>query len=274
MDVVLTWSGEESHDIASFLYEWLPEVAPGVKPWISDEDLTKGRLWFPELMEQLVTARVSITCITPENVRSPWVFFEVGAIAVKLPEGGIVCPYLIGVDPEKVADTPLPQLQCTTADEKDTWRMIKSINRVLGDRSLDEKLVKRNFEARWPKLRAKLSGEVESIVEAPSSGTVFITEPVPVPANEESILSKEAMELLVNASDDENGTITYVRSMHGADLSTNGENFISPYNARNEALWKGALDNLVDEGLVEPRGHQGVTFAVTNAGFKYADTLK
>jgi hypothetical protein len=71
LDILLTWSGLASHEIASFLHGWLPSVLPGIQPWISDEDIAKGKKWFPELMGQLSRANTSITVITPDNVRSP-----------------------------------------------------------------------------------------------------------------------------------------------------------------------------------------------------------
>ena len=110
MDVLLTWSGPTSHDIAGFFHTWLPGVLPGIKPWISDQDIAKGKKWFPELTAQLDKSHVSITFITPENVRSPWVYYEVGFIAAKM-EDGFVCPYLVGVDGKAVKDTPLGQYQ-------------------------------------------------------------------------------------------------------------------------------------------------------------------
>jgi hypothetical protein len=151
MDTVLTWSGEVSHVVASFFRSWLTEVLPGIEPWISSEDIAKGKKWFPELMGQLSKAGISITFVTPENIRSPWVYYEVGAIAAKN-EGGIICPYLIGVEPSQVRDTPLGQFQCTAADPIDTFRLISSINDKLGAGRHNERLLKANFDARWPEL--------------------------------------------------------------------------------------------------------------------------
>jgi len=68
---ILTWSGSASHQIASFFRDWLKTVLPGIDPWISDEDIAKGKKWFPELMKQLSKTGVSITFITPANVKSP-----------------------------------------------------------------------------------------------------------------------------------------------------------------------------------------------------------
>src|SRR4051794_28404124 len=81
MDVILSWSGDLSRKVAESLNGWLKDVLPGIKPWISTEDITKGSTWFPALLGRLEAARLCILCITPENVRSPWLYFEAGAIA-------------------------------------------------------------------------------------------------------------------------------------------------------------------------------------------------
>ncbi len=102
MDLLLTWSGTASLGIATFFREWLPQVVPGIQPWISSQDIAKGRKWAEELTAQMSKTNISITFITPDNVRSPWIFYEVGFIAAKL-ASGTVCPYLIGVDSRLVS---------------------------------------------------------------------------------------------------------------------------------------------------------------------------
>jgi hypothetical protein len=71
MNVILTWSQKYSHEIAMYLREWLADVMPATKPWVSSEDIQKGKKWFQELMAQFGESRVSIICVTAENVRSP-----------------------------------------------------------------------------------------------------------------------------------------------------------------------------------------------------------
>ena len=68
MDVILSWSGSQSRKVAEALNGWLKEVLPGIKPWISTADITKGSAWFPVLLGRLEAARLCIICVTPENV--------------------------------------------------------------------------------------------------------------------------------------------------------------------------------------------------------------
>ena len=53
MDVLLSWSGKPSHELALYLRGWLPEVLPGIRPWVSSEDIPKGQRWSDELHKQL-----------------------------------------------------------------------------------------------------------------------------------------------------------------------------------------------------------------------------
>src|SRR5581483_7457601 len=71
MNVILTWSQTHSHDIALYLREWLAEVLPGVKPWVSSEDIQKGKKWFEELMTQFGATRVCIIASPPRMFDRP-----------------------------------------------------------------------------------------------------------------------------------------------------------------------------------------------------------
>jgi hypothetical protein len=266
LDILLTWSGMASHEIASFFHRWLPSVLPGTQPWISDEDIAKGKKWFTELTGQLSKTNTSITFITPENVRSPWIYFEVGAIAAKL-EGGVICPYLVGVEQSQVKDTPLGQFQWTEADKRDTWKLIRSINQQLGDRGHDSQLLDGNFNSQWPKLKR----QIDRLTEALSAVGEDV---VGVEPSIEQQLSNEARQLLLAAFVSD-GQIMYARSDGGgAYIGTEGKNMIEELNPRNEAVWKAALDELIDFDLVESVGRTGDVFKMTRKGYDVADLIR
>ncbi len=130
----------------------------------------------------------SITCITAENVRSPWVYYEVGLIASKQ-DAGIVCPYLVGVPIKLIGDTPLAEFQRTEADKSDTWKLILSINK---ESQRQGRTMKRSwraiFKSQWPK-KSKIDkiisemGEVEEkvteVLQSQGAGTSANGEEVP-----------------------------------------------------------------------------------------------
>ena len=115
---------------------------------MSSKDIDKGKLWFGELQNFLGEATSCIICVTSENVRSPWIYYETGAIAAKKQEV-LVCPYLIGIGTSMIADGPLAQSQCTEAMKEDTLALIRSLNKALANPH-DEGLLVGNFESKWP----------------------------------------------------------------------------------------------------------------------------
>jgi hypothetical protein len=62
------------------LREWLPDVLHAVEPWVSTEDIAKEQLWLPAVTAALQESKFGICCLTPANVRSPWLAFKAGAM--------------------------------------------------------------------------------------------------------------------------------------------------------------------------------------------------
>lgn len=262
MDVLLSWSGKASYEVASSLRDWLPDVLPGVVPWISSEDIAKGQRWAEALHDQLAKTKYCIACITSENVKSPWVFYEVGYIASRL--AGAICPYLVGVSKKLMSGNPLGLYQCTDADKTDTWRMIRDLHAAL---SLGHPLalLEGNFAARWPALRRKVERATASA--PPVEDPVTQTDP-PL----QQLLSEDAKELLVGGRDGK-GYILYALGASGRTIEANGKNYLSPYSPRNEARWKEAISDLERFHLVEPQGDKRERFRLTYKGYQVADAL-
>lgn len=86
-------------------------------------------------------------------------------------------------------------------------------------------------------------------------------------------ISDPASELLLEAVQDQHGTVMVVKYMGGMDVQTNGRNFITERNARTESLWEDAAQELVRYGLIEDRGHKGEVFRVTTQGYDAADQI-
>ena len=154
MDVLISWSKTQSREMASVFDRWLPTVVPGMRPWMSHEDIDKGTQWYAELQRALSEATSCVICVTEENVRSPWIYYETGVIAAKK-DRVLVCPYLVGIGVSMIADGPLGQYQCTEATKPDTLHLIKSLNGALPVPH-DEGLIVGNFESKWPLFEQEL----------------------------------------------------------------------------------------------------------------------
>jgi TIR domain len=84
MKVFISWSGVRSTAVAQTLHDWLPQVMNAVEPWMSSEDMRKGSLWRLTLAEELESTHVGVICLTPENLRAPWLLFEAGALSKRV----------------------------------------------------------------------------------------------------------------------------------------------------------------------------------------------
>lgn len=267
MNLLISWSKPQSKAVALVLHSWLPHVLPGIDPWMSSKDIDKGKDWFRDLQSVLFESRLCLICVTPDNVRSPWIYYEVGAIAAKDPDV-LIYPYLVGVSPSILSDGPLGKWQCTiAAEEDDTWELIKSLNTNALSSCHELSLLEGNFRARWPNLFEKL-GPVLLSEKDDSQG--FVQTDADHVAGVK--LSTEARSLLIEGSQDRKGYIFYQQSEDV--FQTNEKDLCQDKSARSVAKWKGALDMLVSCGLLEELGHSGGVFVLTDRGFETADLLR
>jgi hypothetical protein len=265
--ILLTWSGSASHEIALFFHTWLPAVLPGTKPWISDEDIAKGKRWFQELMEQLSKLETSIVFVTPENVKSPWVYFEVGVIAREV-KRGTVYPYLVGLDGQQISSGPLGQFQWTKATKKDTWKLIKVINGEFIGQSHDEQLLESRFNEQWPALERQINHILETSVPIEDE-ILEVERPI------EQQLSKEARQLLVEAARDKHGLLHRSEDLQGVCIMANENVIIESTDPRTKAIWNEAIDELCDLALFKVKidEHGDGLFEPTRLGYEVADRI-
>jgi hypothetical protein len=165
MHVFLSWSGEQSRELANALREYLPLVIQSVTPWFSPEDIDKGSRWLSELSAQLQKQSVAIVCVTPESSSSPWLLFEAGALSKAL-EMSWVCPVLLGIEPSEVKG-PLAQFQATRATKTDIRALLGTINKRL-EAPLSDGQIDKLHDLLWPDLEARLAGLARAIPKAAS----------------------------------------------------------------------------------------------------------
>jgi hypothetical protein len=139
-------------------------LIPGVEPWVSSEDIDKGARWNAELTRQLDAARFGVICLVPENLGKDWLIFEAGAIARSF-EAARVAPLLLGVEMKDVPE-PLAQFQCTVFEKGDMRRLVRSINRVMGE-PVERQPLDEAFEQRWPDLEGRVQGIDAALRAAP-----------------------------------------------------------------------------------------------------------
>ena len=153
MKVFVSWSGDRSKIVAASLSKWLPDVFQDLTIWMSAHNIDAGQRWGRELDEQLASTSFGILCLTPENISSPWLLFEAGALSKMIGEAKVV-PYLFQLSTTDVP-YPLAQFQGVEATSDGTLDLLQSINSSL-ERSLPADRLERLFQKWWPDLQSGL----------------------------------------------------------------------------------------------------------------------
>lgn len=149
MKVFVSWSGERSRELAQALHGWLPLVLHYVKPWLSDADVSAGDRWATVVAKELETSNFGIICVTPENLNSPWLLFEAGALA-KAMQGSKVIPLLFNLEFSDISG-PLAQFQAKKCDRDGIYEVVTSINKS-SDTGVPDDRKNQLFSALWPEL--------------------------------------------------------------------------------------------------------------------------
>lgn len=172
MKLFVSWSGEYSRQIAAALKQWIPAVIQSVEVFYSPEDIEKGDDWNSRLNQELEECKYGIVCLTPENVKAPWINFEAGALAKTMDSR--VSALMLGIETSDVKG-PLSRFQNTRFEKEDFKKLVRSINRAT-DKPLDSGVLDYIFDNMWPHLRTSLADIEEQLKTHFSDGTTM-TEP-------------------------------------------------------------------------------------------------
>lgn len=185
MKVFISWSGSTSRAVALALSEWIPKVIQGVTPYVSAKDLDKGSNWTVELAKELEDTEFGIICLAPDNLSSPWLHYEAGAITKSVDSR--VAPVLFQVEKTSVGH-PLAQLQLTSIDAEDFELLMMSISKVAGNHLTPER-IKESVKVWWPSLEESLA-TIES-PKPPKEGQARVAqEPDKPEANSDELMSE------------------------------------------------------------------------------------
>jgi hypothetical protein len=150
MNVFISWSGIMSQEFGESIRNWLPSVLQMVKPYFTPNDIEKGARWSSHISKELEASKIGLFCLTRENLNSPWIMFEAGAISKIVGESS-VCPILFGIGKNDVTG-PLSQFQLTTFDKEEMAKLIVTINEKCGEQKLLDKTMESVFEMWWTRL--------------------------------------------------------------------------------------------------------------------------
>jgi len=125
--VFISWSGEQSRKVAAALHRYLPCMIR-VTVFMSEHDIGSGRRWARQLSEALADSNFGVMCLTPDNINSPWILFEAGALTkhLEMAACGLLCA---GLEPTHISG-PLSQFQHQRFDRSGILRMLAEVNAV------------------------------------------------------------------------------------------------------------------------------------------------
>jgi hypothetical protein len=153
MKVFISWSGPTSRDVAVALRDWLPLVIQEVQPYVSSEDIDPGARWSGDIAVQLDDTDFGILCVTRDNVSTPWLNFEAGALS-KSVERARVVPFLVDLGPSDIPRGPLAQFQAVQPTKADLLRLIRGMNDFCSALPADR--LENTVDVWWPHLEQRL----------------------------------------------------------------------------------------------------------------------
>ncbi len=106
MKIFISWSGELSEKVGRALHEWLPSVMHSIEPYLSSENISVGQNWVSQIFQEIETSSFGIICVTRESLRSPWLYFESGALAQSMSSDPNVrlCPFLFNISRDELPE--------------------------------------------------------------------------------------------------------------------------------------------------------------------------
>jgi hypothetical protein len=160
MKVFISWSGNMSREIGGVLRDWLPKVLQFIKPYFSEVDIGKGEQWLKNINKELKDTTAGIVCLTPDNINSPWLMFEAGAIFNKTSDT-LICPILFNLKKIQISG-PLSQFQLTEFKNREIKKLIEGLNKLGGEKKLSADLINETFNKWW---QDDLKKKVDDIIK-------------------------------------------------------------------------------------------------------------
>lgn len=156
MKVFISWSGELSRKVAKSIKKFIMLVIPTVDVFFSPEDIKKGEKWDYRLTNELAETDYGIICLTKENITSPWINFESGALAKAMKSR--VTALLVDAKPSDIKG-PLTSFQATKFIKDEVKDLLKQINESC-DRTINSDVFNENFNIHWEKIHTDIINEI------------------------------------------------------------------------------------------------------------------
>ena len=127
--VFISWSGKNSKRIAVEIKEILETkifASTDLECFVSTVDIASGDDWWNKIKKELKKCKQGILCVTKENIKAPWIFYEAGAMVARdVP----TIPLLFNCNVKSLEGSPIKGKQCVDFyDQTQFLKMISDIN--------------------------------------------------------------------------------------------------------------------------------------------------
>jgi hypothetical protein len=135
--------------------DWIEFLFPsGIDVWLSTQgdSIRPGAFAVPQIIKGLRQSDYGVFCFTKDNIKSPWMMFEAGAICkqdntTSEIEGAYTILFEGGID--DLRGTPLEQLQHTLFNEDSMYKFFSAVNTISGQALIDEHRLLKNAQNSW-----------------------------------------------------------------------------------------------------------------------------
>lgn len=172
LNIFISWSKEQSRELAGCLNDFLNKMFENITTFYSPESIDTGSQWLTNVSGALNQCTYGILVVTPENLVSPWLIFEAGALSKQI-DTARVCPLLFNLKKSQL-EGPLTQFQSIVFEKDEVYKLVKSINDQLASSMKDDRLAAL-FSVFWP----DFTNSVRAILEKPAPNTPVVEKRTP-----------------------------------------------------------------------------------------------
>jgi len=164
MKVFISWSGDLSRQVAEILREFLPYMIQDLQVFMSEHDMPSGVRWGLQLAKQLENSEFGIICLTPDNLQSPWLLYEAGALTKHIEDRA--CGLLLNRLKISEVKDPLAQFHNRPFEKSEFKKLLRDVNSRVSN-PLNEQQLQRVFEKWWPDLQQQYDELLKKSVSNP-----------------------------------------------------------------------------------------------------------
>ena len=158
MKIFISWSKTYSGKIANELKVWLKEAFDSkIDTFISSEGIGSGTDWYRKISEELDSSELGILVLTPENINSPWIMYEAGALSNKK----AIIPILFERNPNQV-EGPINKRNYIVYNKKSFLKLLLDINEII-NAGVSKKALNAFLNTEWEILQSKIDPLLEKV---------------------------------------------------------------------------------------------------------------